>query len=316
MITAPTAAAVMQQTAVHWAEESISPKTANPASPAATGSRFCSTPTTRGGSLRRAANSSEYGPAAESTATASPTSSTSGRASRVPLSATPVRHPQQGRPGHREGERRAVDREPPGPPAQQEIGPHRHGARQGEDDARRGQGSPGSRIAREGRGGEQQQPRSRQQPPQQVAQAPRRQQDDRQRPEQLDRHRHSERQVPQGEVDHVHPRDGRAEGHHQQPLAAVGRQPGPPQGAQQHGGEPQPQRHHAHGTGRAEQVLAQRLADLDADDAAQHQRRCGHPAGERPRPWFRPGFHTAQGPAAGPFGSIADFRTAPCGIAA
>jgi hypothetical protein len=90
VITAPTAAAVMQQTAVHWAGESISPKTANPASPAATGSRFCSTPTTRGGSLRRAANSSEYGPAAESTATASPTSSTSGRASRVPLSATPA----------------------------------------------------------------------------------------------------------------------------------------------------------------------------------------------------------------------------------
>lgn len=58
MTTAPTAAAVMQQTAVHWAE-SISPRIAGPASPAATGSRFCSTPTTRGGSLRRAADSSE-----------------------------------------------------------------------------------------------------------------------------------------------------------------------------------------------------------------------------------------------------------------
>jgi hypothetical protein len=57
--TAPAEAAVMQAIATHCPGSSSSASSTTPASALTTGSRLCSTPTVRGGSLRSAARSSE-----------------------------------------------------------------------------------------------------------------------------------------------------------------------------------------------------------------------------------------------------------------
>jgi hypothetical protein len=99
----------------------------------------------------------------------------------------------------------------------------------------------------------------------------------RERAEEQQRHRDAEREVPHRGIDEVHARDGRAERDDQPEPAGIGRHPGPQESQEDERGEPEPQRDDAGRLQKAERLFPERLTDLDAHHAGEHEQRgAGH----------------------------------------
>jgi hypothetical protein len=93
--------------------------------------------------------------------------------------------------------------------------------------------------------------------------------------------------VLHGGVDEVHPGDGGAERDHEAECAEIDGRPRAQDREQDDCGEPESQRHDPCGFQQIEGPLPQRLADLHAHHAAEHEqrgrRRGGHASTVRPR---------------------------------
>lgn len=185
----------------------------------------------------------------------------------------PERERDEGRPRHGEREDAAVRGARAA--AEQQVATHGHARAEREQHAVDGQRTaPAADEEHAGTG--QQRPRG-------VEGAPGSGERHRERAEEQQRHRDTEREVPHGGVDEVHPGDRGAERHDEAGRAEVGRRPGPQDGEQDERREPEPQRHDPGGRQQVERPLPDRLPDLDADHAGEHEERgAGHASTVRP----------------------------------
>jgi hypothetical protein len=171
------------------------------------------------------------------------------------------REGDDGRPCH--GERESSGGCGAGTPAEQEVTAHGPARGEREQHARDREGAASAADQEHARTGHQR--------PHGVEGTAGSREGHRERAEEQQRHRDAEREVPHRGIDEVHAGDGRPERHDQPESARIGRQPGPQDRQEDERGEPEPQRDDAGGLQQAERLLPERLTDLDAHHAGEHE---------------------------------------------